>query len=256
MRFYDLDIDVKNYAKRIVDAGYKCPADINSVSDFVKGLKIYNLWQGCSIFSFRSNQNAGTGTSVYGFGNRMIYQESMVNGPTWSANGIVFNTDLQGVTKTFTIFNSPFTIIFCDKKEVLSSAMRLRFLGDIGQKYGDANTVNTRSLNLRNTNNNTIIAGEPTINTNFIVKGATLDNSFSGTTYGNGSFLASSTNTAFGGWDLNPEGFNKFIQVTYASDTSITVPLFCFWNRNLLAIDHLNFYNVYKNTAGKGLGLI
>jgi hypothetical protein len=62
MRFYDLDIDVKNYAKRIVDAGYKCPADINSVSDFVKGLKASNMYYSLiDAWFLSSNQNAGAG---------------------------------------------------------------------------------------------------------------------------------------------------------------------------------------------------
>lgn len=255
MKYYKLDRDVKQYLKRMSADGIKTPADIYSVNDFVVGLKDLNLWQGCSIFCLRSNQNSGTGTSVYGFGNFRMYKETMVNGPIWSANGIVFRTDGQHITKTFSVFNSPFTIIFCDKKEVLSSSMRLRYIGDIGQKYGDANSANTRGFNLRQRENGAIIFGDPAVTTNFIVKGATLDNTFSGRTYGNGSFLASNTATTAGGWDPNPEGFSRFLQVTFASDTSITVPLFCFWNLNLSATDHFNFYNLYKVTAGKGLNL-
>jgi hypothetical protein len=255
MKYYKLDKDVKQYLKRMAVDGIKTPADIYSVNDFVVGLKDLNLWMGCSIFCFRSNQNAGTGTSVYGFGNRMMYKETMVNGPTWSANGIVFNADGQHITKTFSIFNSPFTIIFCDKKEILSSSMRLRYLGDIGQKYGDTNFVNSRDFNLRHSQNSAIVSGSPSANTNFIIKGITLDNTFFGRSYVNGSFSLSNTSTTAGGWDPNPEGFSRFLQVTFASDTSIIVPLFCFWNTNLSALDHLNFYNLYKVTVGKGLGL-
>ena len=90
MRFYDLDIDVKNYAKRIVDAGYKCPADINSVSDFVKGLKILNLWGNVIFWPLRANQNAGTGLTAYSLGGLGTYNGTLVNGPTWQANGVNF----------------------------------------------------------------------------------------------------------------------------------------------------------------------
>ena len=59
MRFYDLDIDVKNYAKRIIDAGNPIPPDINSVSDFIKGLKTLNIWNSVEeIWLFRREQNA------------------------------------------------------------------------------------------------------------------------------------------------------------------------------------------------------
>ena len=88
MRFYDLDIDVKNYAKRIVDAGYKCPADINSVSDFVKGLKILNLWGNVIFWALRANQNAGSGTTAYSLGSLGNSNGTLTNGPTWQANGI------------------------------------------------------------------------------------------------------------------------------------------------------------------------
>jgi len=88
MRFYDLDIDVKNYAKRIVDAGYKCPADINSVSDFVKGLKILNIWGDVIFWPLRANQNAGNGTIAYSLGKIGIYDGTLVGSPTWGANGV------------------------------------------------------------------------------------------------------------------------------------------------------------------------
>jgi hypothetical protein len=100
MRFYDLDIDVKNYAKRIVDAGYKCPADINSVSDFVKGLKIINAWQNITeIFLMRSNQNAGAGTTIYG----LKKSNATMNSAVWQPNGVKITTTN---TQTITLFNS------------------------------------------------------------------------------------------------------------------------------------------------------
>jgi hypothetical protein len=88
MRFYDLDIDVKNYAKRIVDAGYKCPADINSVSDFVKGLKASNLYYNVADMWFlRSNQNISSGSTLYSLKN-IANTCTLVNSPTRDDNGI------------------------------------------------------------------------------------------------------------------------------------------------------------------------
>ena len=88
MRFYDLDIDVKNYAKRIIDAGYKCPADINSVSDFVKGLKASNLYYNVADMWFlRSNQNINSGNTLYSLKN-IANTCALVNSPTIGGNGI------------------------------------------------------------------------------------------------------------------------------------------------------------------------
>lgn len=93
MRFYDLDIDVKNYAKRIIDAGYKCPTDINSVSDFVKGLKILNIWGDIlDGWIMRSNQNAGSGNTVYALKDN-FKNGTLENGGTWTSNGIYLRGD-------------------------------------------------------------------------------------------------------------------------------------------------------------------
>jgi hypothetical protein len=113
MRFYDLDIDVKNYAKRIVDAGYKCPDDINSVSDFVKGLKSYNLYdQLIDFYLLAGNQNAGTGSTVFSFkGN---YNGTMINGPVWSPSYMIFNNPSNPYVNhlPFPLYDSPnFTIL-------------------------------------------------------------------------------------------------------------------------------------------------
>ena len=92
MRFYDLDIDVKNYAKRIIDAGYKCPSDINSVSDFVKALKNYGLWIDLvDCWLMRSIHNTGGGTTLYSLKNN-LFNATLTNGPTWESSGINFSS--------------------------------------------------------------------------------------------------------------------------------------------------------------------
>lgn len=89
MRFYDLDIDVKNYAKRIIDAGNPIPADIEAVSDFIKGLKASNMYYSLiDAWFLRSAQNAGRGTTVYGF---KKFNGTIVNGGIWQSDGIECN---------------------------------------------------------------------------------------------------------------------------------------------------------------------
>ena len=89
MRFYDLDIDVKNYVKRIMDAGNPIPADIKAVSDFIKGLKASNMYYSLiDAWFLRSNQNAGAGSTVYGF---KKFNGTIVNGGIWQSDGIECN---------------------------------------------------------------------------------------------------------------------------------------------------------------------
>jgi hypothetical protein len=101
MRFYDLDIDVKNYAKRIIDAGYKCPADINSVSDFVKGLKLLNLWGNVIFWPLRANQNAGSGNIAYSLGGLTggsRLDGTLISNPIWHTHGIILNDPNQYIS--------------------------------------------------------------------------------------------------------------------------------------------------------------
>ena len=69
-RYYDIDVDAKAYANRIVKAGGRIPSDIVSVSDFIKKLKINNLWIDIlDVWLMRKDHNIGTGTTVYALKN-------------------------------------------------------------------------------------------------------------------------------------------------------------------------------------------
>jgi hypothetical protein len=90
-RYYDIDVDAKAYANRIVKAGGRIPSDIGSVSDFIRKLKQNNLWNSLSeAWFFRSIHNIGTGTIAYPLKD-INNIATMVNGPTWSQAGIVFD---------------------------------------------------------------------------------------------------------------------------------------------------------------------
>ena len=114
MRFYDLDIDVKNYAKRIIDAGNPIPPDINSVSDFIKGLKTLNIWNSVEeIWLFRREQNAGRGSILYALKNN-LYNGTLSN-TIWINNGLHFNINNASVTMSnYKLKPSPFSIHVID----------------------------------------------------------------------------------------------------------------------------------------------
>ena len=90
MKYYKLDRDTKAYLKRMAVDGIKTPADIYSVNDFVVGLKDLNFWGNVIFWPLRANQNAGTGVTAYSLGGLGTYNGTLVNGPTWQANGVNF----------------------------------------------------------------------------------------------------------------------------------------------------------------------
>lgn len=76
------DADARAY---IQTSGATATAEINH---FVKAIKRLGLWNSMVCWPLRSSQNAGTGTTAYSLGGLGTYNGTLVNGPTWGADGI------------------------------------------------------------------------------------------------------------------------------------------------------------------------
>jgi hypothetical protein len=68
-------------------SGATARAEINH---FVKGIKKLGLYSSMVCWPLRSTQNAGTGSTAYSLGGLGTYNGTLVNGPTWGADGITF----------------------------------------------------------------------------------------------------------------------------------------------------------------------
>ena len=64
------------------------------ISDFVKGIKSLGLWNSMVCWPLRSSQNAGSGTTARSLGGLGTFDGTLVNAPTWGANGVVFSSAL------------------------------------------------------------------------------------------------------------------------------------------------------------------
>jgi hypothetical protein len=64
------------------------------ISDFVKGIKSLGLWNSMVCWPMRASQNAGGGTTAFSLGGLGQFNGSLVNAPTWGANGMVFSSSL------------------------------------------------------------------------------------------------------------------------------------------------------------------
>jgi hypothetical protein len=65
-------------------------ADRAAINHFVKGIKRIGLWDDMVCWPLRSAQNAGTGSTAYSLGGLGTYNGTLVNGPTWGADGVAF----------------------------------------------------------------------------------------------------------------------------------------------------------------------
>lgn len=90
-----LDADAAAYIAR---SGATDRAAINA---FVRGVKALGLWNNMVCWPLRSSQNAGNGDTVYSLGGLGTFNGTLVNGPTWGADGIDFDGTDDRITTSF-----------------------------------------------------------------------------------------------------------------------------------------------------------
>jgi hypothetical protein len=266
MRFYDLDIDVKNYAKRIIDAGYKCPTDINSVSDFVKGLKILNLWGNMICWPLRSTQNAGSGSMVYSLGGYRPYNsfyDGIIYRTIWQQNGAFFPydgnfnyIDIPSITQQFNVSHSVFAV---GALTPTSSTVR-RYIG--------VPTQSASELTAETTANTTSMTGIDTWSES-IYSYISFSGDLSGFNWLGFSFDYSTSsnnvegqkNTTFGTTSRASDPSAPTRQFTIGGGQGLvdnftgTMAFAAKFFVILSQSDKIALYSLYKSTLGKGLGL-
>jgi hypothetical protein len=73
--------------------------DRAAINHFVKGIRALGLWDDMVCWPLRSAQNAGTGSTAYSLGGLGTYNGTLVNGPTWGADGLtMLGSSSQSVT--------------------------------------------------------------------------------------------------------------------------------------------------------------
>ena len=268
MRFYDLDIDVKNYAKRIIDAGYKCPADINSVSDFVKALKANNLYYNVADMWFlRSNQNISSGSTLYSLKN-IANICTLVNGPTRDDNGI---KTLKATSQYLNIITPEildnFTICFIGSNTGSNTTTPIFNFQRFERIYSD-DTVSLdflggsqlRMFSRTSGVTNSVSPADSSYGTStFSFQGFSISHDVSSNlfTYRRGTTVTTTgtprtklllKNRIYAPTrDENGSGvFNSLSDFIFSAFFLFSTNVDSNWN---------NIYNAYKTTAGKGLGL-
>jgi len=93
--------------------------DRAAINHFVKGMKRLGLYSSMVCWPLRSTQNAGTGSTAYSLGGLGTYNGTLVNTPTWGADGVNFNgtstyiqnaslfDNAQGTLAAFAFTNNP-----------------------------------------------------------------------------------------------------------------------------------------------------
>jgi hypothetical protein len=253
--FAGFDADAVAY---FVRAGVTDATAKGQINAFVKGVKALGLWSSIISWPLRSSQNAGTGTTAYSLGGAGTFNGTLTNGPTWSANGVVFDGVNDFIMTSFTAANGPASFGFASKVSALTGNQAILSLDDLtSRKMNLFHTTDAASrvrfeanlngsmgnrLDINGTNSLNFIFGQASHDgTNFYGQGnnETIQSvAASGTMQGTGANLVFGTRSA----TFSPILFAGTIAFGYSISSSV--------NANFTSI-----YNLYKTTLGTGLGL-
>jgi hypothetical protein len=85
-----LDPRTAEFCVRVYNGSGSAPTPLGraQVGAFVQNSVTISLWSSMVCWPLLSSQNAGTGTVVYSLGGLGVYDGTLVNGPTWGADGV------------------------------------------------------------------------------------------------------------------------------------------------------------------------
>ena len=241
------DLDAVAYIGR---AGVTNVVAQNAINDFVLGMKNLNLYNNMACWPLRSTQNAGTGTTAYSLGGLGTFNGTLVSGPTWGVDGVVFDGSNDVITTSLTTQFTDFTAMATARINVgAGNASRIIDKNfSTGFWLGKAFADNQAGGGVRESSNpfgRYVSCQEGVYNTLFSTRGGTTHS-----IYKNGSSTVATgtvTATALSSDSVSFGGSSNFllgtISFTLISDQSF----------NSSTVDSI--YNLYKNTLGAGLGL-
>ena len=123
--FAGFDADAAAYFDRAGVTNATAKAQINA---FVKGVKDLGLYNNMVSWPLRSAQNAGTGTTAYSLGGLGTFNGTLTNGPTWGADGVIFD-GINDFINTGDPINSA-KIVYVSYKTNLVGALNASVVGN------------------------------------------------------------------------------------------------------------------------------
>ncbi len=233
--------------------------DVAGLDAFVKGVKDLGLWDSMVSWPLRSSQNAGTGTTAYSLGGLGTYNGTLVNGPTWGTDGILFNAATNThITTALDVQNlRKFTALVATEQRAQvgasdsmigawgsSSTSQYLILRKTATTFVNGivrSGAATRSLPITSQSPDWRVYGWGTLGANTVLTA-------SGAQIGSQAFLPDETGSqTLSIGILNPPSTSPY-------DGTIAWAMF-YKDDEMTTAQQLSVYNLYKQTIGTGLGL-
>jgi hypothetical protein len=248
------DADAAAYFERagVTDATAK--AQINA---FVKGVKDLGLYNNMVSWPLRSAQNAGTGLTAYSLGGAGIFNGTLTNGPTWGADGVIFdgsNDYISGSTSIST--NNTGTIFYCGIHATMTGSQKGVNINKI--ELGKAESV---SFGIEATQlvppfstvaRSTLISGFGS-GVRYTATGVFIPSSTIMSRFYNGASKENNITAVYG--TFQTDGIFIGTRDNGNSHFNGTISVAVYFNSALSDANVLAVHNLYKVTLGTGLGL-
>lgn len=260
------DADAVAYFNRasVTDATAK-----GQINAFVKGIKGLGLYNSMACWPLRSSQNAGTGTTAYSLGGLGIYNGTLVNGPSWTTDGID-HTAASSQTTTFPLNvvdygATGFSLYFVGKPKTGTQAFSMIFGqegGTLPTSMGMIRLGATANAQIQFNVSYTGGAAARTISANAV----NTFNSFGATVSPSSVGLVFNASTSFsapsGTYNAVKEGETDSLRTASRGPTNpsrifadLISSFGLFTTSTLDASQHASLISLYKTTLGTGLGL-
>lgn len=268
-RTYGIDPDVLSYINKIsTNFGiFLLPKYVKDINTFVKGVKNLGLWNNMICWPLRSYQNIGTGTVVYSFGGLKEVNGTMINSPSWSNDGIIFNDSLnQRISLNDQILSegSDYTIFGVQRFYVPSAIQNKSSISLGNSRGGLVGAEGLSGIRLRYANWDYELSSPGAVLSN--VSDTSLN--FIGALIGwNGGSLMIGGRSIFntkntGNWTISPAttfstiGAHHISGATYNSPWNGSIAFSMILNSAISFDLYITLYELYKKTLGKGLLLV
>jgi hypothetical protein len=260
------DADAVAYFER---AGVTDGTAKGQINAFVKGIKDLGLYNSMACWPLRSSQNAGTGTTAYSLGGLGIYNGTLVNGPSWTTDGID-HTASSFQTTTFPISlvdygATGFSLYFAGKPKTGTQAFSMIF-GQEGVTVSNlcgmirlGSATSDVQLNVNYTGG--AVARSISSNTvnSFNSFGATVSPSSVGLVVNSSTSFTTPSGTYNAAAELNDvlkTASRSSIGTNVGKQFADLISSFgLFTTSTLDASQHASLISLYKTTLGTGLGL-
>jgi hypothetical protein len=250
-----LDRDAREFIGR---AGATDAAGRLQINEFVRGVKSLGLWNSMVCWPLRSTQNAGTGTTAHSLGGLGIFNGTLINGPTWGANGLT--NSATGYVQAPVPFVSTHSLLAVYNQSSTTGTQTPIMLGDATNALSGDRRSNFRTDNVTFLFNGTTFVsyafGPASLNA-FRVAGIGVVSQGSLLGYNNSATTTLSTNAAniSGGSPVSNVSMMATAFVSSSQHFVGTVAFGAVVHEQLSSGSYSNFYELYKATLGTGLGL-